>query len=118
MRRTLDQHRDDLHIAALQAHFDFDSDKIVGVIEPPLIFLIGNAQPLFANNDQHHIAFGNGFFEHAAEVRTGWNVVYVFEYIASTEFLPEPIIHASGDGFAVGASVGDKKRGIADAPAC
>ena len=88
---AIHEDRDDAHIAR-QRRFDFQADEVVGVVEPPPAALVGDRQPLVADQGQQHITRSDSRGDRRHEVVAQGDRVDVLEDLRVAEPLVEPVV--------------------------
>ena len=91
---AFDQHGDDSNIAGKRRR-NFQPNEIPWVIQPPPSSVIGERQPLLANQCNQGIALAHSLLNNLDEVQDGLNRVDVHKDIVPPKVSAEPIIEPS-----------------------
>ena len=105
--RAIDENRNHAN-AALQRGCDFNTDKILGVVEPPRSRFIDNARPMPTNYRHQGVAVPNSFGKDGLKIEAGLNVVDIEKYARSIYSIDNTIVDQPRKAGGVFASITDK----------
>src|SRR5262249_9621588 len=104
---AIQQDRDDGNVA-LEGRPDFDSHKIVRVIQAAVAFFITRIEPVWADHREQHVTLGDLLAEHLDKVDPQRDGVDVHEQEVAAELPFQPIVHSASVAGAIVAAIADE----------
>ena len=95
-------------VRARERSFDFETDVVVGLLEPAAIGVIGDVQPLLADHDQAGCTLAKAGGDSVDEVLAGFELIDVAEDVAITEPALERFVQTAGVSRRVSTSIADE----------
>jgi len=108
-RRLLHEHRNDGDVA-LERACRLESDEIIGVVQAPLAFSVGGAQPALADDGEQHAAGSDLLLDDAAKVAARLDSGDVHEDGIPAEALAQVLKQAAGVALGIIPAIADKDR--------
>src|SRR5262249_8428110 len=104
---AIQQDRDDGNVA-LKGRPDFDSHKIVRVIQAAVVIFITRIQPVGSDHREQHVTLGDLLAERLDQVDPQRDGVDVHEQEVAAELSFQPIVHSASMARAIVAAIADE----------
>src|SRR5262245_35466270 len=104
---AIQQDRDDRNVA-LKGRTDFDSHKIVRVIQAAVAIFITRIEPVGSDHREQHVTLGDLLAEHLDKVDPQSDGVDIHEQEVAAELPFQPIMHSASVARAIVAAIADE----------
>jgi hypothetical protein len=83
---------------------DFESHPVVGSVEAAVALFITSIEPIWPNQNYHHLAFGKTLFKHGRKISARVHI-NIDKYILASKFMFQILTNAKRVGGAVLTSI-------------
>jgi hypothetical protein len=100
-------HRD----ATLKRRRDFNSHRVVWIVQTTLSVLVAHVQPVGSDHREQHVAPGDLLAQNIDEVRPERDGIYVHKQEIASELLRQPVVNASSKARTIAPAIANENLG-------